>query len=132
MRRATRAPGGRQMQRFLPAVHRVAVVGTSTLLIAACSESTGSPTRAVAPDAASLSQSPSELNDDNGHGHVFHTREWFDNDASNNSKGHGGGGGGGGSSGTGIYYHGGPVLQAGTNVVAVYWASSPIFNNGPQ
>ena len=35
------------------------------------------------------------------------------------------------SSGTGIYYHGGPVLQAGTKVAAVYWASSPIYNGGP-
>src|SRR4051812_404981 len=33
--------------------------------------------------------------------------------------------------GTGISYHGGPVLQAGTKVAAVYWASSPIFVNGP-
>lgn len=32
---------------------------------------------------------------------------------------------------TGIFYHGGPVLQAGTNVVAIYWASSPIYNGGP-
>ena len=33
--------------------------------------------------------------------------------------------------GTGIYYHGGPVLRAATNVVAVYWASSTIYNGGP-
>ena len=31
---------------------------------------------------------------------------------------------------TGIYYHGGPILTA-TNVAAVYWASAPIYNNGP-
>lgn len=36
-----------------------------------------------------------------------------------------------GSGGTGIYYHGGPVLQSGTKVVSVYWASSPIYNGGP-
>lgn len=35
------------------------------------------------------------------------------------------------SNGTGIYYHGGPVLQAGTNVAAVYWAGSPIYTGGP-
>ncbi len=35
------------------------------------------------------------------------------------------------SSGTGIYYHGGPVFQSGTNVVAVYWASDTIYRNGP-
>ena len=33
--------------------------------------------------------------------------------------------------GTGIYYHGGPVLQAGTNVVAIYWASGRIYNSAP-
>ena len=32
---------------------------------------------------------------------------------------------------TGISYHGGPVLQAGTNVAAVYWAASPIYAGGP-
>jgi hypothetical protein len=35
------------------------------------------------------------------------------------------------SSGTGIYYHGGPVLQAGTKVAAVYWANAAIYKNGP-
>lgn len=44
---------------------------------------------------------------------------------------HGGGGGGGKTPNTGIYYHGGPVLQGGTNVVAVYWAGSPIYSGGP-
>src|SRR5437667_3838386 len=38
---------------------------------------------------------------------------------------------GGGGSGSGIYYHGGPVLQAGTNVVAVYWANAAIYSGGP-
>ena len=33
---------------------------------------------------------------------------------------------------TGISYHGGPVLQAGTKVVAIYWASAPIYNGGPS
>jgi len=35
------------------------------------------------------------------------------------------------NSGTGIYYHGGPVLRAATNVVSVYWSSSIIYNGGP-
>jgi hypothetical protein len=34
-------------------------------------------------------------------------------------------------SGSGIYYHGGPVLQSGTNVVAVYWSSTIIYPGGP-
>jgi len=35
------------------------------------------------------------------------------------------------ATGTGISYHGGPVLQAATNVAAVYWASSVIYPGGP-
>jgi hypothetical protein len=31
----------------------------------------------------------------------------------------------------GINYHGGPVLQAGTKVAAVYWSSSTIYSGGP-
>jgi hypothetical protein len=38
---------------------------------------------------------------------------------------------GGTSAGTGIYYHGGPVLQSGTNVAAIYWSSNRIYNGGP-
>jgi hypothetical protein len=34
-------------------------------------------------------------------------------------------------SGTGISFHGGPVLQGGTKVVAIYWASTPIYLGGP-
>ncbi len=33
---------------------------------------------------------------------------------------------------SGITFHGGPVLQATTNVVAVYWASAPIYVKGPK
>ncbi|HEV2086438.1 MAG TPA: hypothetical protein VGR09_15285 [Gemmatimonadales bacterium] len=32
--------------------------------------------------------------------------------------------------GTGIFYHGGPILYA-TNVAAIYWATSPIYAGGP-
>jgi hypothetical protein len=35
------------------------------------------------------------------------------------------------SSGTGIYYHGGPLLTAATNVAAVFWASGTIYSGGP-
>lgn len=40
------------------------------------------------------------------------------------------GGGGGGHQNTGIFYHGGPIFYQ-TNVVAVYWAGSTIYNGGP-
>lgn len=33
--------------------------------------------------------------------------------------------------GTGISFHGGPVLQATTKVVAIYWAAGTIYNGGP-
>ena len=32
--------------------------------------------------------------------------------------------------GTGIFYHGGPILYA-TNVATIYWSSAPIYANGP-
>ncbi len=51
--------------------------------------------------------------------------------AADEAKPGGSHGGGGGSSGNNIFYHGGRVLRAGTNVTAVYWASSTIYNNGP-
>src|SRR5260370_10719141 len=31
---------------------------------------------------------------------------------------------------TGIYYHGGPIIYS-TNVAALYWSSSVIYNGGP-
>ena len=39
-------------------------------------------------------------------------------------------GGGGGHANTGIFYHGGPIIQF-QSVVAVYWAGSTIYNGGP-
>ncbi len=118
------------MLRSFPAVQRAAVLATAAtaFVLAGCSDPSSSPSRVSAPDAASLSQSP-DIMDQTGR-HVFHTKQWFENDARQN-PGDARPGGGGGGTNTGIYYHGGPVLQSGTNVVAVYWASTPIFNNGP-
>ena len=114
------------MPRLLPAFQRMAVAGFSiaTVVLAGCSDSTSSPDRAISPEAASADQSP-ELNDPNGHGHVFHTKQWFENEARNDAS-HGKPGGN-----TGISYHGGPVLRAATAGAAVYWASTPIFSGGP-
>src|SRR5437868_2103765 len=33
--------------------------------------------------------------------------------------------------GTGISYHGGPLLTSGTNVATIYWAAAPIYAGGP-
>ena len=99
----------------------VVPVAAVALILAACSDTATAPTSKVTPQAASDSRSP-ELN--NEHGHMFRTREWF---ANNDAKT-----GFAGRTGSGIFYHGGPVLQQLTNVVAVYWASgAAIFVNGP-
>ena len=95
--------------------------------LAACSDTTITPPTRDVSDGASLTQTP-DIIDATGR-HVFHTKPWHDADnAAGNAHGHGGGGGG---TSTGISYHGGPVLQSGTDVVAVYWASDPIYVGGP-
>ena len=100
------------------------VACAATLSLAACSDTAITPpTRSASPDSPSLTRDPDIML--NGP-RVFHTKPWHDND----NASHGRGGGGGGSN-NGISYHGGPVLQSGTNVVAVYWASLPIYVNGP-
>ena len=48
------------MPRLFTAVQRAAILGTAAaaFVLSGCSESTSSPSRVSAPDAASLSQSP--------------------------------------------------------------------------
>jgi hypothetical protein len=118
------------MPRLSLAAHRLAIAGgaAASFVLASCSESPNSPTREIAPEAASLSQSQ-ELADANGR-HVFHTKQWHENDNAQNDAGNAHGKPGGGTS-TGIFYHGGPVLQGGTNVVAIYWGGSTIYSGGP-
>jgi len=114
------------MSRSLSLISRFTATGSAAaaLLVAACAEPTSAPTRAISPGAASNTQAP-ELNNQPGQVHYFHVRSWDpEGDASN-------GAGGGGSLNSPISYHGGPVLQSGTKVAAVYWASSPIFAGGP-
>jgi hypothetical protein len=103
-----------------------ALAAAAAFILTACSENaTTSPSKAIAPGSASLDQS-SEMIDATGR-HVFHTKTWFASHPSDNGKP-----GGGGTANTGIYYHGGPVLQSGTKVVAIYWASSAIYGGGPM
>jgi hypothetical protein len=121
----------KSMPRLSHPIHRLAIAGgaAASFFLSSCSESPSSPTREIAPGIPSLSQSQ-ELADENGR-HVFHTKQWNDNAQNDNGNAHGKPGGGGTS--TGISYHGGPVLQGGTKVVAVYWGggSLPIYTNGP-
>ena len=99
----------------------LAVSGT-LLALAACADSASNVT---SPDLKP-SLSVSELA--NGPGsigrHIMLTRAGYEAaEAASRNAPKGGG--------TGIYYHGGPVLQSATNVVAVYWAGSTIYSGGP-
>ena len=92
---------------------------------AACSDRAGSPTAPAAKSpVAIVSNQPDGLPPglEVAHSHIVELRT----DADGAGKGGGGGGGG-----PGMVFHGGPVLQAGTRVVAVYWAANTIFNGGP-
>jgi hypothetical protein len=120
------------MPQLLPSVGRWSFLAGAAALLAACSESTTTPPRNIAPSVANADASPwPEFNGPAAGAHIMHTKPWF---AANGNGGAGngrGGGGGGGGGGNGISYHGGPVLLNETKVVAVYWASGAIFTGGP-
>ncbi len=103
-----------------------AVVGVSAIIVAmsACSDTT-----AVEPSSANLDMNPSFTQD-------FTPDDGKDKKVSfmptkEGAKARDDAGKGKPSRGTGISYHGGPVLQSGTKVVSIYWASAPIYNGGP-
>lgn len=94
-------------------------------LASACSDTAvTAPPRSAPTVGANLSQDPDILSTNARR--LFRTREWqdVDNAARGNARP--------GTSNTGIYYHGGPVLQSRTNVVAIYWSSATIYANGPK
>lgn len=99
-------------------------VSAGLLALAACADSAS---KVAGPANLQPSLSVNELADGPGSvsRHIMLTRAGYEaaNAASRNAPK---------SSGTGIYYHGGPVLQSATNVVAVYWASSFIYPGGPN
>ncbi len=108
------------------------IIASAALLgLAACADSV---TKVAAPVdlQPSLTQYP-EFND--SHGHIMKIRSEGEKDVAQSerdlaeARGNAKPGGSGGS--TGILYHGGPVLQAQTNVAAIYWAASPIYKDGP-
>ena len=108
---------------------RLSVAVSALLLaIAACTDRTGEPTgpQATAVSAARASDraGPEPFDGSDSHARVgaLRTSDAENGQAKNGSFR---------TAGTGIYYHGGPVLQAGTKVVAVYWASAPIYSGGP-
>ena len=88
---------------------RVALAAVATAYLAACSDS-GTVSDPTGPRSTANVQ---ELNSPR---HVFHTKEWFaQQNAQNGARP---------QRGTGISYHGGTVLQNGTDVIAIYWGSS--------
>jgi hypothetical protein len=118
------------MGRSSVAVTRLALAAgaAASFGLASCSESPSSPSREIAPDAASLSQAP-ELADETGR-HIFHTKQWHALDNAQNN-GNGKGKPGNPATSTGISFHGGPVLQSETKVAAIYWGGSTIYSGGP-
>lgn len=120
------------MSRSMNVLYRnTAFLCTAALVLAACSETATTPTpRTSAPATASANQYP-EFNGPSADAHIMHTRQWFAQNPSDNTPGGSHGKPGGGGTSNGISYHGGPVLQAATNVAAVYWAASTIYNGGP-
>ena len=86
---------------------------------AACSDNSATPTE---PSTLAPSAALQETKWSNPNAHIMPIKSQAQ-DAHNTA--------GGGGGGTGIFYHGGPVLQSGTKVAAVYWAASPIFTGGP-
>ena len=107
----------------------VLLAASAALLAVACSPDLA--TTPTTTTTTSTAPSFSKVSDDNAYSELDnsndrHVHELRGNDAAKNA-----GRKGGGSPGTGIYYHGGPVLRAATTVVAVYWASAPIYSGGP-
>lgn len=95
-----------------PIKSTLAVMAAVTAAACADSSSVTAPTE----PAVSASRSP-ELNSR----HLFHTREYY---ASANAASR--------TSGTGIFYHGGPIIApTATNVAAVYWSAGTIYNGQP-
>src|SRR6266853_6698296 len=98
------------------------------ILVAGCGEPLGmqqgqSTTATSTPPTITPSMSFSEFATPGDHVHVMPTQANYAN-----ADARPGGGGGGGN--TGIFYHGGPVVLS-PKVVAIYWASGTIYNNGP-
>jgi hypothetical protein len=103
---------------------RPILISGAVLFAAACAPDS-TPTGVTSPGSPSFDRAPDAGSDQaTANRHVFELRN-----SPGNAAAHAGGKGGG--SGTGISYHGGSVLLNATNVVAVYWASAPIYTNGP-
>jgi phosphate-induced protein 1 len=94
------------MKRWLP------LAVASGVLAAACSESR-TPTQVSTPEFQEIQNGSAT-----SHIHILPTRAQARP------------GGGSGGKGTGIFYHGGPIITA-QNVAAIYWSGATIYNGGP-
>jgi hypothetical protein len=108
----------RYMNRFTATLAVSAVAVT----LGACADTSS---EVAGPSDLKIQTNVSELADGPGSigRHIMLTRAGYAANAASKTAGTGGG--------TGIFYHGGPVLQTGTNVVAIYWAGTAIYNGGP-
>jgi hypothetical protein len=98
-------------------------LGVAAVVFAAACAPDTTPTAPISPATPGFDRSP-----DNGSAEAKanrHVHELRNSPGVEAAKVHGG------ARGTGISYHGGPVLLTGTNVAAVYWASATIYPNGP-
>jgi hypothetical protein len=95
---------------------RSTLVALAALGAAACAD----PARVTAPNQ--LNVSATQNPEFNSTRHLFHTRDYYAKANTGASAG-----------GTGIYYHGGPlIVGTATNVAAVYWSAGTIYNNQPS
>jgi len=104
-----------------------AVSSLAVLALAACE----APSRLASPSSSaafSASSNSSASADDDGSPNAPGKRNIFEVRTAahvSNAAGRGG-------SGTGIYYHGGRVLQGGASVTAIYWSpTQPVYLGGP-
>jgi hypothetical protein len=100
------------MTRVSPSVRRFVAGAAAALVLSACSDSSS----VTAPSSAVSASQVHELDSPR---HLFHTKQFYAK--SNGARP---------SKGTGISYHGGPLIVSPgiTKVVAIYWGTSTIYS----
>lgn len=110
------------------------------VVLAACAESPSAPQQAAQQSQAPTAQQPlftaanpvfgSLFAAPGAHVHILPTRGAFETVLSGPAFARGGGGGSRPSRGTGISYHGGPVVLSPT-IAAIYWYNGALYAGGP-
>jgi hypothetical protein len=108
----------------MPRISSLVLMSAGIAALAACSDNNP---LTQAPQAPADQQSPQHLGivplRNAPHGPLFNNGNELNHGNAGTSSG--------GLTQAGINYHGGPVLQAGTNVAAVYWSATTIYSGGP-